>query len=100
MKNKDDMKEIIRKTAHLARLNFPDEELSKYTKKAQAILDYVEQLNELDTSKIEPTSHAIEVKGELRDDKAIRFAEIDEILNNVPERDGGFIQVPKVLEGE
>lgn len=100
MIEKKDMKEIIRKTAHLARLDFPDEELSLYTKKAQAILEYVEQLNELDTSKIEPMSHAIEVKGKLREDKIIKLENTEEIISNAPERHGRFYQVPRIIEGE
>ena len=92
------MKDIIEKTAHLARLSFPEAELSKYTQKVEAVLKYVEQLNELDTSKIEPMSHAIEVKGELREDKVIKSENAKDIVENAPKRDGMFYQVPRVIE--
>ncbi len=92
------MKQIIDKTSHLARLSFPDEELTKFTQKVEAVLNYVKQLEELDTQNIEPMSHAIEIKGHLREDKA----QVTEIANNIikiaPERDREFYQVPRVIE--
>jgi aspartyl-tRNA(Asn)/glutamyl-tRNA(Gln) amidotransferase subunit C len=95
---KNDMKQVIDKTSHLARLSFPDEDLTKFTQKVKAVLNYVEQLNELDTEKIEPMSHAIEVKGKLREDKAVESGTSKEILENAPERDQTFYQVPRVIE--
>lgn len=95
---KSDMKQIIDKTSHLARLSFPDEELTKFTQKVEAVLNYVEQLKELDTKKIEPMSHAIEVKGKLREDTAIESGTAKEIMENAPELDRMFYQVPRVIE--
>lgn len=95
---KNDMKQIVNKTSHLARLSFPDEELSKFTQKVEAVLNYVEQLKELDTEKTEPMSHAIEVKGALREDTAVKSGMEKEIIENAPERDREFYQVPRVIE--
>lgn len=92
------MKEMIEKTARLARLSFPEKDLERYTEKVTAILEYVKQLGELDTKEIEPTSHAVEVLGKLRDDKVVEPSAAEDILKNAPERDGTFYQVPRVIE--
>lgn len=92
------MKEIIRKMAHLARLSFPEKDLARYTEKVTAVLEYVKQLEELDTKNIEPTSHAVEVKGKPREDEAKECKLTDTIISNAPARDGMFYEVPRVIE--
>jgi len=92
------MKEIIKKMAHLARLSFPDSELARYTAKVTTVLDYVKQLSELKTDSVEPTSHAVEVKGELRSDIIIEPTLAQEIVCLAPNRDQMFYKVPKVIE--
>lgn len=92
------MKEIIERTARLARLSFPEKDLERYTQKVTAILEYMKQLGELDTKDIEPTSHAVEVTGKLRDDKVVEPSAAGDILKSAPERDGDFFQVPRVIE--
>jgi len=94
----NNMKETIKKMAHLARLSFPETELARYTEKASAILAYVKQLEELDTSKIEPMSHAMEVKGWLRDDAIVAPKLVEDIIAGAPERDGMYYQVPRVID--
>ena len=94
------MKEVIRKMAHLARLSFPEADLARYTEKVSSILEYVKQLEEIDTKNIEPMSHAIEVTGWLRDDVIAKPMLAQEIITVAPERDGMFYQVPRVIDGE
>lgn len=92
------MKDIIEKTARLARLSFPEKELERYAQKVIAVLEYVKQLGELDTKNIEPTSHAVEVTGKLREDIVVPPLAAENILANAPEREGVFYQVPRVIE--
>lgn len=92
------MKEIIKKMARLARLSFPEKELARYTEKVTAVLEYVKQLNDLDTKGIEPTSHAVEVLGKPREDVVCEPALADGIISNAPARDEMFYQVPRVIE--
>lgn len=92
------MKEIITKTACLARLKFPESETAKFAAKAERILEYVEQLKELDTSKMEATSHAIEVVNAFREDNVQKFAKPEKILENAPSHYQNLFEVPKVIE--
>lgn len=98
MADPKDIREIIKKTAELARLSFPEGELATYTQKVDSVLKYVEQLRQLDTEKIEPMSHAMEVKGTLREDVNQKSPDTDDIIASAPERDGRFYQVPRVIE--
>ena len=98
-----DLTSTIKRMAHLARLNFPEAELARYTQKVEAVLSYVEKLNELDTTKVEPTSHAVdfvtrEVQATLRPDEVRRFEHPDAIVADAPEKDGLYVQVPRVIE--
>ncbi len=98
-----DLTSTIKRMAHLARLNFPEAELVRYTKKVEAVLSYVEKLNELDTAKVEPTSHAVEVdtravQATLRSDELRPFSHPELIVADAPEKDGVYVQVPRVIE--
>lgn len=95
-----DIKQIVEKMARLARLGFDPAQLDRFSDKARSVLSYVKQLDELDTSGIEPTSHAIEMESFLREDVAVSSGISDVILNAAPDRDGPFVQVPKVIDSE
>ena len=99
-KPKGDMGEVIRKMASLAKLRFDPKKLTAFTQKAEAVLSYVDQLSELDTSGIDPTSHAADLKTPLRKDEAKDSGVQDGIIENAPARNGEFFQVPRILEGE
>lgn len=90
-------RKLIEHVATLARLRFPEIELERYTQKAKHILEYIEKLNAVNTTNVEPTAHAVETQAHLRDDVVTPFAARDALLANAPERDGDFFQVPKVL---
>lgn len=94
--------EVVKQVATLARLKFPEEELKRYGKKFEAILGYIEKLDELQTEGIKPTSHAIsdeeDVTRTLRSDKLSPSTSAEAILQIAPERDSSFIQVPKVID--
>jgi aspartyl-tRNA(Asn)/glutamyl-tRNA(Gln) amidotransferase subunit C len=99
MGEKDTLK-IVGKMASLARLSLGPAEIAGFAEKAGAVIAYVRELSKLDTSGIEPTSHAIETEGRLRDDVARPSGTEEGIVAQAPETDGGFVQVPRVIEGE
>lgn len=87
----------VRKVAHLARLELSPEEESQFTTQLNSILDYVEQLKELDTAEVSPTTRAIEVSNIHRADQLEVFDDRESLLENSPEREEDFIRVPKIL---
>ncbi|ABB30325.1 glutamyl-tRNA(Gln) amidotransferase, C subunit [Geobacter metallireducens RCH3] len=84
--------------ALLARLELTPEETETFTGQMDAILAYVEKLNELDTSGIIPTSHAVPVENAFRDDAVRPSIGVENALANAPDRVEGFFRVPKVIE--
>lgn len=92
--------EEVKKVANLARLQLTPEEEQEFTTQLNSILDYFEQLSELDTDKVTPTSRAINVNNIMRSDELEPFANREEILACAPETDGEFFKVPKILSEE
>ena len=90
-------KEEVRKVAHLARLELTPEEEEKLTAKLSSILDYFEQLSELDTSDVPPTTRAIDVSNVTRPDELKPVPNLEEILECAPDRDGNFFKVPQIM---
>lgn len=84
--------------ALLARLELTPEETETFTGQMDAILAYVEKLNELDTSGIIPTSHAVPVENAFREDAVRPSIGVENALANAPDRVEGFFRVPKVIE--
>lgn len=84
--------------ALLARLELTPEETETFTGQMDAILAYVEKLNELDTDGIIPTSHAVPVENAFRDDAVRPSIGVENALANAPDRVEGFFRVPKVIE--
>ncbi|HTY11874.1 MAG TPA: Asp-tRNA(Asn)/Glu-tRNA(Gln) amidotransferase subunit GatC [Bacteroidota bacterium] len=83
--------------AELARLEFDAKEKEKLTHELNDILRYIEKLNELDTSNVEPLSHVIELNNVFRDDVVKPSIPAEEALKNAPEKTGTFFKVPKVI---
>lgn len=90
--------EQVAYVARLAKLTVSEEEKVKLTLQLEQILNYVDQLNELDTSRVEPTSHAILLENVFREDQEIPSLSPELALKNAPERENGFFKVPKVIE--
>jgi aspartyl-tRNA(Asn)/glutamyl-tRNA(Gln) amidotransferase subunit C len=84
--------------AQLARLNFSDAEKEMFTRDLNEILAYMEKLNELDTSAVEPLSRTIELFNVFRDDVTIPPLDRDEALRNAPDKTDEFFKVPKVID--
>ena len=89
--------EDVRKVAYLARLKLSLEEEEKLISQLNRILDYIGQLNELDTADVEPTSHVLPLTNAFREDKVRPSAPRKELLSNAPSHDGKFFRVPKVI---
>ena len=83
--------------ASLARLEFSEKEKEKLTHELNEILRYVEKLNELDTEKVEPLSHVIELGNVFRDDEVKSSIAQEEALENAPAKNDKFFKVPKVI---
>lgn len=93
-------REQVHKVAHLARLELTTAEEEQFTIQLSSILDYFEQLSELDTNDVEPTTRAIEVSNITRQDALQPWPEREDILDCAPERDGDFFRVPKIINAE
>ncbi|WP_026673850.1 Asp-tRNA(Asn)/Glu-tRNA(Gln) amidotransferase subunit GatC [Alkalihalobacterium bogoriense] len=90
--------EQVKHVAHLARLSITDEEAVKFTKQLDAIITFAEQLNELDTENVKPTSHVLDMKNVLREDKPEKGLPVEEVLKNAPDKEEGQFSVPSILE--
>ncbi len=88
----------VRKVASLARLKVTDAEVASLTTDLTAILGYVDVLNEVDTTGIEPMVHAVELHNVLRDDTRGKMLTRAEALSNAPRSDGEYFLVPAIID--
>ena len=93
-------REQVRKVAHLARLELPPEQEEQLTTQLGSILDYFEQLSELDVTNVQPTTRAIDVSNVMRLDELQPYGDREVILKSAPEQEGEFFKVPKILNAE
>ena len=87
----------VRKVADLARLEISDVELEIMARQLSAIVDYINQLQQLNTDGIEPMAHALDVHDVFRDDVPGQSLAPDEALTNAPARKNDFYRVPPVF---
>lgn len=87
----------VHKVAHLARLELTEAEEAQFAAQLSDILDYFEQLSELDVSDVPPTTRAIDVSNVFRPDRLQPYGDREQILEGAPERDGEFFKVPKII---
>jgi aspartyl-tRNA(Asn)/glutamyl-tRNA(Gln) amidotransferase subunit C len=90
-------REQVKKVALLARLALTPEEEEKFATQLSSILDYADQLSELDVSDVPPTTRAIDVSNITRPDALQPYGDRDAILEGAPDRDGDFFKVPKII---
>ena len=89
----------IDQIAELARLSLKPNERAKLSKDLEEILAYVDQLQELKTDSVQPTSHVLPIENVFRKDFS-KSSEISEaVLNHAPKKEGKFFKVPKIIEG-
>jgi aspartyl-tRNA(Asn)/glutamyl-tRNA(Gln) amidotransferase subunit C len=84
--------------AHLARLELTDAELTTMSSQISAILDYVQQLQQVDTDGVEPMAHPLPIQNVFRTDDPAPSLTIDEALANAPKRIGPYFGVPAVFD--
>ncbi|MEW6107906.1 MAG: Asp-tRNA(Asn)/Glu-tRNA(Gln) amidotransferase subunit GatC [Nitrospirota bacterium] len=92
------MKISIEHLSRLARINLSDDEKELFGNQIDSILSYMDKLNELDTSNIEPTSHVISIGNVVRDDLSGTPLNREEALFNAPDHTDKFYRVPKIIE--
>jgi len=88
----------VRHIAKLARIRLTQDEAERLEGELSGILDWVEQLEEVDTEGVEPMTSVVAVTTKMRDDKVTDGGCPDAILENAPAREGNFFVVPKVVE--
>lgn len=87
----------VRYIASLARLRFSDEEKRRLAVQMNAMLQYMEKLNELDTTDVPPMSHVLDTQNVYRADEVVQRISHDEALKNAPDADNEYFRVPKVI---
>ena len=90
--------EQVKKVAKLSRLELTESEVEEFTGQLSAILDYVEKMNELDTSDVEALAHCLPISNVFRQDCVKASLGTEKALANAPQRDGAFFKVPKILD--
>lgn len=88
----------VRRIARLARIAEPSDRIEQLTIELNGILDWVEQLNEVDVEGVEPMTTAVNTPLPLRTDKVTDGGILDQILKNAPRSEEGFFVVPKSVE--
>ena len=91
-------KNQVKKVAKLSRISLEDSKLETLSKDLDSILNFVEELNKVDTKKIEPLSSVVNKKLEPRNDKINDGKIKTDILKNSPDNNEDFFIVPKVVE--
>lgn len=88
----------VRWVAHLARLDLSADDLELMTRQLRSILDYVNQLQQVNTEGVEPLAHPLPVQNVFREDRLAPSLPVDTALANAPERHDHFYAVPAVLD--
>ncbi len=91
-------KKSLLKLGKLARISISDDKLNNLSKDLNSILEFVDQLKEIKTDQVDPTSNSLNQKLEVRDDKVDTKNSTEDILENAPEKEMDFFVVPKVIE--
>lgn len=90
----------VQKVAELARLDLSPDELTALTTQLSSILGYIEVLNEVDTTGVEPMVHAMELRNVFRDDVCKPSLPRSEALANAPKTDGKYFLVPTIVQSD
>ncbi len=88
----------ITKIANLAKLNISDEQMGDYEKRLTSILDLVEQMNNVDTTGVEPMAHPLHMTQRLREDVVTEENQREHFQEHAPSIEKGLFVVPKVIE--
>jgi aspartyl-tRNA(Asn)/glutamyl-tRNA(Gln) amidotransferase subunit C len=88
----------VRRVAHLARIKTPEDRLEPLAQELNGILNWIEQLNEVDVQGVEPMTSNVAQPLRLRDDVVTDGAKVEAVLSNAPKAADGFFVVPKVVD--
>ena len=91
-------KKSLLKLGKLARISISEDKLNNLSKDLNSILEFVDQLKEIKTDQVDPTSNSLNQKLKVRDDKVDTKNSTDDVLENAPEKEMDFFVVPKVIE--
>ena len=91
-------KNTVRRVAKLARIAFPEERLEPMAGELNRILAWIEQLNEVDTSAVEPMTSAVKMSLKMRDDVVTEGKQPEAVTQNAPGAEDHYFVVPKVVE--
>ncbi|MFX1238077.1 MAG: Asp-tRNA(Asn)/Glu-tRNA(Gln) amidotransferase subunit GatC [Promethearchaeota archaeon] len=91
-------KKDLDKIAKLALLDVAEEEKEQLSQQLEDILNYFKKLDQLDTSNVEPTTHALDLKNVLREDKPSKSLSKKEILGNSKHTKDGYFKAPRILK--
>ena len=87
----------VKKVAQLARLELNESEINQHAEQLEKILEYIKQLEKINTENVPCTTRAIEVVNVLRNDEKKNYENSDEILDLAPSRENKFFKVPKII---
>lgn len=87
----------VEHVALLSRLELSEPDKANYTETLNAILDYMEVLNRVDTANVQPTAHVLPLKNVFREDKLHPTLEKELVLANAPEEEDGCFKVPRII---
>jgi len=87
----------VEHVAMLARLEFSAEEVEEFTKQLNDILGYMDKLNQLDISGVEPTAHVLGIDNVMREDITRKYFDNKTALKNAPDKEDGMFKVPKIV---
>ena len=90
-------KNEVKKVAHLARLELDEDEINKHAVQLEKILEYIKQLEKIDTVDVPCTTRAIEVINVFRKDEKKNYDSTDELLELGPSKEDKYFKVPKIL---
>ncbi len=90
--------EEVKHVAHLARLAITDEEAEMFTEQLDSIISFAEELNEVDTDNVEPTTHVLKMKNVMREDEAGKGLPVEDVMKNAPDHKDGYVRVPSILD--
>ena len=88
----------VEHVALLSRLDLSENELDTFTGQLDAILEYIDVLNQVDTSAVEPMAHVLEIRNVMRSDEVQPSLPREAALQNAPDAEDGFFKVPKIVE--
>lgn len=90
----------LEQVAMLARIKLEEKEKKGLAQDLEKILSHINQLKQVNTRDVPPTSHVLAIENVFREDRLLPQRVIEEALRHAPAREGDFFKVPKVIEGE